>query len=88
MFGQDIKSDTITNTELIYFDKPDTCYIHVITNDKKAIELMKNTYLMDHYVINGSRYKFYFPIKSSGRIITNLEGGGIDYEVFKVKINK
>lgn len=93
-FGQDIKfdifrdmsikADTIPYTKLIDFDKPDTCYIHVITNDKGAIEIMKNTYLMDHYEINGSTYKFYFPKKSSARIMTNLEGGKITYKVSKV----
>ena len=91
-FGQDIKFDIYRNmdnepmfvpkTKVVDINKLDTAYIHVYTNDTSAIQIMKNTYLMDHYTVgDGNVYKFYFPKKSSARIMTNLEGGNIKYVV-------
>ena len=93
VFGQgDIKFDIIMKTipsdpiftKVVDYDKPDTCYIHVITNDTSAIEVLKSTYLLDRYEVKGPRYTFYFPKKSSARIMTNLEGAKVRYSVDKV----
>lgn len=73
-----------TYTTLVDYDKPDTCYIHVITNDTTAINVLKNTYLLDRYEVKGSRYTFFFPKKSSARILTNLAGAKVPFKVDKV----
>ncbi len=94
VFGQDVKFDifrdmsikstmTVTKTSVVDVNKLDTAYIHVYTNDTSAITIMKNTYLMDRYTVTDGIYKFYFPKKSSARIMTNLEGGHIKYSVSK-----
>jgi hypothetical protein len=72
-------------TKVVDFDKPDTCYIHVYSNDTSAITIMKNTYGLKTYEsYTSGKYKFYFPKSSSARIMTNLEGGRIKYTVDKV----
>jgi hypothetical protein len=71
-------------TKVIDYDKPDTCFIHVITNDTVAIRTMKNTYLLDSYIVKGNRHTFYFPKKSGARILTNLNGAQVKFHVDKV----
>ena len=71
-------------TKVVDYDKPDTCFIHVITNDTVAIRTMKNTYLLDSYNVKGNRHTFYFPKKSGARIITNLNGAKVKFNVNKV----
>jgi hypothetical protein len=94
-FGQaDIKFDIMDQikmsmdepyTKMVDFDKPDTCYIHVITNNEKAIEVLKNTYKLVRYESNScGMYTFYFPKSSGARIITNLHGAKVDFKVHKV----
>ena len=78
----DMIEDSYTN--VIGYDKPDTCYIHVITNDFVTIETMKNTYLLDSYSVKGNKYTFHFPKKSEARIITNLSGAKVNFTVHKV----
>jgi|TARA_R110002126_G_scaffold73491_3_gene183282 hypothetical protein len=75
----------IPSTKVVDFNKSDTSYIHVYTNDTSTVTIMKNTYGLKTYERStGGNYIFYFPKKSSARIITNLSGGGIDYKVNKV----
>jgi hypothetical protein len=81
-----MKSNSINKpfTNVVDYDKPDTCYIHVITNDEITIETMKNTYLLDGYEVKNGRHTFYFPKKSGARILTNLYGSKVDFTVHKV----
>ena len=79
------QNTSVPSTKVVDFDKPDTCYIHVYTNDTSAITIMKNTWgLVKYDGVASGNYKFYFPKSSSARIMTNLEGGRIKYKVDKV----
>jgi hypothetical protein len=73
-FGQSIDS---VKTNIVDTGKGG---IYVTTTDTSAIQIMKNTYLMDRYTVDvGNEYKFSFPKVSNARIVTNLIGGNIQY---------
>lgn len=80
--------DTTSNyTTVVVFDKPDTCYINVHTNNIDAITVMGNTYGLIKYENKNGNYTFHFPMKSSGRIMTNLSSVlGTEYKVHKVTV--
>ncbi len=72
-------------TKVVDFDKPDTCYIQVITNDTNSINVLKNTYqLVGYETTNRGLYTFHFPKSSGARIITNLSGAKVEFKVHKV----
>lgn len=73
-----VKPKTYTNVI-----ESDTC-LRVVTNDTTSIRVLKNTYRLNSYDVKDGTYVFVFPIKSSARVVTNLNGSKVLYETNKV----